>query len=81
MLDDSQRRAHLRTVEGKPLLARGDCRFLGEEKEIMGMREAGKTGNRYEGFAKSDLILRDQLAIDRTLLANERTVLAYIRTG
>lgn len=28
-----------------------------------------------------DLILRDQLAIDRTILANERTLLAYIRTA
>jgi putative membrane protein len=28
-----------------------------------------------------DLILRDQLALDRTRLANERTVLAYIRTA
>jgi putative membrane protein len=26
------------------------------------------------------LILRDRLAIDRTVLANERTLLAYIRT-
>ena len=29
---------------------------------------------------ENDLILRDYLAIDRTLLANERTLLAYIRT-
>lgn len=27
-----------------------------------------------------DMILRDYLALDRTLLANERTFLAYIRT-
>jgi putative membrane protein len=27
------------------------------------------------------LILRDHLAIDRTVLANERTLLAYIRTA
>ncbi len=27
-----------------------------------------------------DLLLRDHLAIDRTILANERTFLAYIRT-
>jgi len=33
----------------------------------------------YERFAKSELILRDELAIDRTLLANERTVLSYLR--
>lgn len=28
-----------------------------------------------------ELILRDHLAIDRTVLANERTFLAFIRTG
>ena len=33
----------------------------------------------YERFKKSDLILRDELAIDRTVLANERTLLAYVR--
>jgi putative membrane protein len=33
----------------------------------------------YERFKKSDLILRDELAIDRTVLANERTLLSYIR--
>ncbi len=27
------------------------------------------------------MILRDYLAVDRTVLANERTLLAYIRTG
>jgi len=27
-----------------------------------------------------ELVLRDHLAIDRTVLANERTLLAYIRT-
>jgi len=36
--------------------------------------------NPYEQFADTDLILRDQLAIDRTILANERTFLAYCRT-
>jgi putative membrane protein len=35
--------------------------------------------NPYERFGKEELILRDELAIDRTLLANERTVLAYLR--
>jgi putative membrane protein len=33
----------------------------------------------YERFKKSQLILRDELAIDRTLLANETTLLAYMR--
>ena len=35
----------------------------------------------YENFSKNELILRDYLAIDRTILANERTILAYIRTA
>lgn len=35
----------------------------------------------YERFRHSDLILRDELAIDRTILANERTILAYMRSA
>jgi len=35
----------------------------------------------YERFDGDNLILRDELAIDRTLLANERTLLAYLRFG
>ena len=35
----------------------------------------------YERFDGGDLILRDELAIDRTLLANERTLMAYLRSG
>ncbi len=35
----------------------------------------------YSRFEKDQLILRDELAIDRTLLANERTLLAYLRSG
>ncbi len=35
----------------------------------------------YENFTKQELILRDHLAIDRTVLANESTFLAYIRTS
>lgn len=35
----------------------------------------------YSRFDGSDLILRDELAIDRTLLANERTLMAYLRSG
>lgn len=35
----------------------------------------------YAKFDSDDLILRDELAIDRTLLANERTLLAYLRSG
>ncbi|MFW6313103.1 MAG: DUF202 domain-containing protein [Spirochaetota bacterium] len=45
-----------------------------------------KNGNRrqgsnpYERFLNNEMILRDQLAVDRTILANERTFLAYVRT-
>jgi putative membrane protein len=39
------------------------------------------TKNPYERFEKSELILRDELAIDRTLLSNERTLLAYLRSA
>ena len=35
----------------------------------------------YARFNAAELILRDELAIDRTLLANERTLLAYLRSG
>jgi putative membrane protein len=34
-----------------------------------------------ESVSPDELILRDYLAIDRTRLANERTLLAYIRTA
>lgn len=34
----------------------------------------------YEQFKEEELILRDHLALDRTVLANERTFLSYIRT-
>jgi putative membrane protein len=35
----------------------------------------------YSDTEKEKLILRDNLAIDRTVLANERTILAYVRTA
>jgi putative membrane protein len=35
----------------------------------------------YVGLSPDELILRDRLAIDRTILANERTLLAYARTA
>ena len=35
----------------------------------------------YSRFEGENLILRDELAIDRTLLANERTLLAYLRSA
>ncbi|PAP75182.1 DUF202 domain-containing protein [Rubrivirga marina] len=35
----------------------------------------------YSQVPEDDLTLRDQLALDRTVLANERTLLAYLRTA
>lgn len=35
----------------------------------------------YQKFQDKELILRDYLAVDRTILANESTYLAYIRTS
>jgi len=37
--------------------------------------------NPYEHFSNGEIILRDRLAMDRTILANERTLLAYARTA
>jgi len=37
--------------------------------------------NPYDRFRRDELILRDVLAIDRTILSNERTVLAYLRSA
>ncbi len=34
----------------------------------------------YARFEKDELTLRDVLAIDRTIVANERTLLGYVRT-
>ncbi len=36
---------------------------------------------RYESLPFGTLTLRDHLALDRNILANERTLLAYARTG
>ena len=35
----------------------------------------------YGRFSGEELILRDYLALDRTVLANERTFLSYVRTA
>jgi len=37
--------------------------------------------SQYSRFETCGLTLRDELAIDRTLLANERTLMAYLRSG
>lgn len=41
----------------------------------------GHERSRYAGFDTHGLTLRDELAIDCTRLANERTFLAYLRSG
>lgn len=43
--------------------------------------DAGVNEAPYSRFEREALILRDELAIDRTLLANERTLLAYLRSA
>jgi len=35
----------------------------------------------YTSFAKESLILRDQLAVDRSILASERTMLGFAKVG
>ena len=35
----------------------------------------------YQTFVVEEMILRDHLAVDRTSLANERTLLSYMRTA
>lgn len=40
-----------------------------------------QTSTPYARFEKTALILRDELAVDRTRLANERTLLAYLRSA
>ena len=40
-----------------------------------------KLKNPYRNFTAKELILRDHLAIDRTVLSNEATLLSYIRTS
>ena len=37
--------------------------------------------NPYKKFQDSERVLTDELAMDRTAMANERTLLSYIRTG
>lgn len=34
-----------------------------------------------QNIEKQDIILRDKLALDRTILANQRTLLSFTRTG
>jgi putative membrane protein len=40
-----------------------------------------QTPTPYARFENTALILRDELAVDRTRLANERTLLAYLRSA
>ena len=40
-----------------------------------------RVADTYAKFEPDQLIIRDLLALDRTVLANERTLLSYIRTS
>ena len=51
------------------------------KKYLYGSKDTGPTISPYDRFESEELILRDELAIDRTLLANERTLLSYLRSG
>ncbi|NTU53245.1 MAG: DUF202 domain-containing protein [Chlorobiaceae bacterium] len=52
------------------------------KKYLYGTKESSSPAvSPYERFDAEELILRDELAIDRTLLANERTLLSYLRSG
>ncbi|NTW53480.1 MAG: DUF202 domain-containing protein [Chlorobaculum sp.] len=51
------------------------------KKYLYGDKDSGPVVSPYERFDTDELILRDELAIDRTLLANERTLLSYLRSG
>lgn len=44
-------------------------------------KEQDKDQEFYEEFTSEQLILRDYLSIERTILTNESTFLAYIRTS
>lgn len=45
------------------------------------MRKEKTEETPFSRFHCDNLILRDELAIERTLLANERTLMAYLRSG
>ncbi len=45
------------------------------------MQPDPKKRDPYARFAEEEIILRDYLAVDRTVLANERTFLSYVRTA
>ena len=51
------------------------------KKYLYGPKDSGPVVSPYDRFESEELILRDELAIDRTLLANERTLLSYLRSG
>jgi putative membrane protein len=54
---------------------------LADKKTILNSGKNVRGGSPYMRFKGGDLILRDELAIDRTILANERTLLSYLRSG
>ncbi len=49
-------------------------------KKLFGLNEDDTDGF-YEDFLAQEFILRDYLAVERTILANESTFLSYVRTS
>jgi putative membrane protein len=63
-------------------LTKRDCRLKVHPSDLKKeQRYTTMATSPYSKFDNCELILRDELAIDRTILANERTLLAYLRSG
>ena len=60
-----------------------DFRLLANRPKFGEVDEGSRALNKlpYDNFNPREFILRDWLALDRTVLANERTFLAYSRTA
>ena len=52
-----------------------------KKEEALSEEKGNMKKSPYLRFDWSNLILRDELAVERTLLSNERTLLAYLRSG
>ena len=64
-------------LDFRPIIPIVSPEHTGRDKE----KEIDMEDSPYSRFESDDLILRDELAVDRTLLANERTLLSYLRAG
>ena len=50
-------------------------------KKLFGLSGENNGDDFYEDFLAQEFILRDYLAVERTILANESTFLSYVRTS